>query len=235
MSSQKNLEKGSAEYIGICEAKDKVTKKLYREFQDLVRDRLIDKMPTTLASMRVEHARMLVMQFELLRRLADTTKPDIKELVQLSIAATMCTAILSTIDSCETTMNQAVGDVGSRDVPVIEDTNSNSDKPKLSKKPQSEEVPLLLLYRMEGCGACNRFLPAWKSFTEQFNGKNLRTEDIEYYAKKAMCQEANVNEFPTVRLFYIKNGDHKVDTYQGPPSVDGLVKFVSSRVPTFLA
>jgi hypothetical protein len=218
--SRGGAQSDSTEYTSISSTLDKIYKK-HREFETIVNNRQLDKMETALASMRVEHARMLLMQFEYQRRLVDSTKQSPKELFDLSRVATMCSAILSTIARCEDTMHQAVGDVGSREIPVIEEyvhenlAKVSDNENHKSSKSSGDEVPLLLLYRMEGCGACKNFMPAWKAFTEQFNSKTkLRTEEIEYYAKKKLCHEASVGEFPTVKLFYVKDGEREVDTCQ---------------------
>lgn len=235
--SREGTSSDATEYTSITNTMDKFHKK-YREFETIVNNRQLDKMETALASMRVEHARMLLAQFEYQRRLVDSTNHSAKELFDLSKVATMCSAILSTISRCEDTMHQAVADVSSREIPVIaddvrEDEYVHKNPAKLSKSSSDDEVPLLLLYRMEGCSACKSFMPAWKAFTEQFNSKTkLRTEEIEYYAKKKLCQEANVGEFPTVKLFYVKHGERKVDTYEGSATVEGLMRFVKTRVPS---
>ena len=84
--------------------------------------------------------------------------------------------------------------------------------------------PKLILYWAEWCPHCKNFLPVWNEFKNKV--KNTNKYDIENYdcAKTQNRPICDVNDIPGYPTVIKQIGNNRIE-YQGPRTVDGLMKF----------
>jgi len=80
------------------------------------------------------------------------------------------------------------------------------------------------------CGYSRKFQPVWEQFCDTVKNNNIETYDIKCDdetndANQALCKKYNIRAYPTVII--VRNTDFK--TYDGPRTVDDLVKSVNSK------
>lgn len=236
MDSQKKQKNGeivkvSEEYTNILSSLENLSQ-LYRKCGKLIENRDADKMSVSIAAMRVEHAKMLISHYDYTRNLADSVDQKVQDLVNLSNAATICSSALVMISSVEDAMHQMIGDIAERDIPFTGDSEQEKDENIESGKLSDDDIPLILLYHWEDCGACKQFMPQWDKFQAmQKNNPKLRVKKVEYTANKELCNRAGVTSFPTVKLFHVKNGKRVIEEMTNGRSVEALQAFVNKQHP----
>ena len=99
----------------------------------------------------------------------------------------------------------------------------------MAKSITSSKTPVLILYRMNGCGHCELFLPTWKKIATALNSKNsVFAMDIEYSDMKSLPKKfQDVMGFPTVRII---DDSKVVSEYNGPRTKEDVLMFVESYV-----
>ena len=81
------------------------------------------------------------------------------------------------------------------------------------------------------CGYSKKFQPTWEEFCDKVKDDNIKTYDIKCDddsndTNNELCKKYNIRAYPTVII--VRNTDFK--TYDGPRTVDDLVKSVSTKV-----
>ena len=84
----------------------------------------------------------------------------------------------------------------------------------------------LLLVHMNGCGHCDKLMPKWKQFVAQ-NKSGIKTRAVEMSKDKSLVKKYKIQGYPTILLLG-KNGK-KLDTYDGPRTVDGLLDYCNKN------
>jgi len=84
----------------------------------------------------------------------------------------------------------------------------------------------LLLVHMNGCGHCDDLMPKWKQFVAQ-NKSGIKTRAVEMSKDKSLVKKYKIQGYPTI-LLLDKNGK-KLDTYDGPRTVDGLLDYCNKN------
>jgi thiol-disulfide isomerase/thioredoxin len=116
-----NASFSSEEYASVQKLAEHFNK-TYRQFQQLVYERMIDKMPTLLAVLRVFHGRMQLSHFELQNRIYNgKSSATDREFHDLSKISSYIASSLRTIEDCENIKYSLLADITSRDVPFIQD------------------------------------------------------------------------------------------------------------------
>ncbi|XP_053971858.1 thioredoxin domain-containing protein 5 [Hylaeus anthracinus] len=80
------------------------------------------------------------------------------------------------------------------------------------------------------CGHCKRLAPIWEDLGKKFftnENVNIIKVDCTLDASKELCNEQEVDGFPTL---YLYRDGHKVSEYSGARSLDDLYEFVASYV-----
>jgi thiol-disulfide isomerase/thioredoxin len=216
---------------------------LWREFGKNIDSRNVDSMNTILVTMRAHHGMMEVMRVRMAREIDEAANPDSERLFEISIATTKCKNALSRIEDCENTWNDVILDVGSREVPIVGEGSGDESDDELSEdevdatgaRAAARGKPVIILYKMEGCGACIDFKPIWDRFVkalrahEQLGGA-VASGIIVREQHPELCRKAGVNAFPTVRMMQMVNDRPVVDEYQGGSSVPSLMNFVQKSL-----
>tara|TARA_R110002074_G_scaffold254551_1_gene426889 strand:+ start:1072 stop:1476 length:405 start_codon:yes stop_codon:yes gene_type:complete len=83
----------------------------------------------------------------------------------------------------------------------------------------------LVLFHMNGCGHCVKFMPEWKKFINEI-GNNFQTETIEEGEIPEGVDRTKITGFPTIALM---KGNKIIKDYDGPRTVKGLTKFINEN------
>ena len=84
----------------------------------------------------------------------------------------------------------------------------------------------LLLNHMTGCGHCEKLMPDWNKCEKQ-NKSNIKMKKVEVNEDPSYAKKYDVQGFPTI-LLLDSNGE-KLDTYDGPRTLDGLLSYLKSK------
>lgn len=80
------------------------------------------------------------------------------------------------------------------------------------------------------CGHCKRLAPTWEELGKKFFGNdnvNIVKVDCTLDASKQLCDEQEVDGFPTLYLY--KNG-RKISEYNGSRNLEDLYDFVTNHL-----
>lgn len=80
------------------------------------------------------------------------------------------------------------------------------------------------------CGHCKRLAPVWEHLGKKFFGNenvNIAKVDCTLYANKNLCNEQEVDGFPSL---YLYRDGQKVSEYNGSRGLDILHEFVSNHL-----
>jgi thiol-disulfide isomerase/thioredoxin len=91
----------------------------------------------------------------------------------------------------------------------------------------------LNLFKADWCGHCQNFKPVWEELKKNKIIDNKPIEYIEYNDKdKAKWEKTNtgINGYPTIILKVGQKVGTKVIEYNGPRTVDDIIKFIKSYV-----
>lgn len=99
-------------------------------------------------------------------------------------------------------------------------TNNNNDTDSIS----------VYNFNTSWCGYSRKFQPVWEQFCDTVKDDNIKTYDIKCDddsndANNALCKKYNIRAYPTVII--VRNTDFT--TYDGPRTVDDLVKSVNTK------
>lgn len=108
---------------------------------------------------------------------------------------------------------------------------------KNAKKLEECKKPILILYRMNGCGHCEMFRPTWATVCTRLSkkhGSSLMVAEVEYGNMGALPKSLqDVMGFPTLRI--IDNG-RVMSEYNGMRTQEGVVEYIeeyiASKPPT---
>lgn len=98
--------------------------------------------------------------------------------------------------------------------------NSNNDTDSVS----------VYNFNTSWCGYSRKFQPTWDQFCDQVKHDNIKTYDIKCdddsnEANNELCKKYNIRAYPTIII--VRNTDFT--TYDGPRTVDDLVKSVNTK------
>lgn len=96
-----------------------------------------------------------------------------------------------------------------------------------SPKKRHFDKPCIILFHMNGCGACSSFMPVWHEYVKNHSG--LCTKTVELSQLNGMAEKlkqpwiADIRSFPTI-VGVSSNGD-RIAEFQGPRTTQGLEEF----------
>jgi thioredoxin-like negative regulator of GroEL len=104
----------------------------------------------------------------------------------------------------------------------------------ISSQPTAQKVlttkqPVLLLYKMNGCGHCMAFEPTWVQIAKQLSGnKSITVAEVEYgNMTNLLPSHLHVQGFPTIMIV---NKGKKVSEYTGMRTKESVIDFASTFV-----
>jgi thiol-disulfide isomerase/thioredoxin len=103
-----------------------------------------------------------------------------------------------------------------------------SDENNNKEKFTNSETDSVSVYNFNTswCGYSRKFQPVWDQFCDKVKDDNIKTYDIKCdEANNELCKKYNIRAYPTVII--VRNTDFK--TYDGPRTVDDLVKSVNNK------
>jgi thioredoxin-like negative regulator of GroEL len=100
-----------------------------------------------------------------------------------------------------------------------------------SRKVLAAKQPVLLLYKMNGCGHCMAFEPTWVQIAKELGpNKSISVAEVEYGdMAKWLPSHLHVQGFPTVMIL---DGGKHVREYNGMRTKDSVMEFVSTYLAT---
>lgn len=82
------------------------------------------------------------------------------------------------------------------------------------------------------CGHCKRLAPAWGELGQSFeNDSDVVIAHVDCTKAKAVCTEAKIGGYPTLKLFY--DGE-EIEAYRGGRDLSALREYISSQKVTLL-
>ena len=121
--------------------------------------------------------------------------------------------------------------------PSVNATNKFSDVP--NNNPAGKEITITM-YHVDWCPHCKKALPAWQTFADEYNGKNVNgskivcvdvdcTDNKDPKIKNLLEKNPKIDSFPTVRGVMVGNDGKEITIqYKSKITKDNLEKFVLS-------
>jgi thiol-disulfide isomerase/thioredoxin len=123
--------------------------------------------------------------------------------------------------------------------PSVNATNKFKDVTNHTANAAGKEITITM-YHVDWCPHCKKALPAWQSFTDEYNGKNVNgfriacvdldcTNNKDPKIQNLLEKEPAIDSFPTVRGVMVGSGGKEITIqYKSKITKDNLEKFVLS-------
>ena len=88
------------------------------------------------------------------------------------------------------------------------------------------QEPVCILFHLNGCGHCQRFMPEWDKFSDQAKQlKLIKTLKVEGGTKDPLIKKFNIKGYPTI---CVARGGKKLATFTGDRHSSALFKWIKN-------
>ena len=214
----------------------KDTKFLSKQFNAHKKDNDIDKMYVVLYRMRVLHGVMLVRlnkySDKLWHQMKNRKEKTVsREYYNLSIYSSLIDSAKELVNNAENHLQKIISHENKSELQILEPELEPESEPELETDIENIykdniSKPKFILFHVNWCGHCQNFLPIWKQFEKEMNGKNIHIEHIDCDENQEMCEKFKVKGYPTAILTMGK----EIIEYDKPRTIKALKEFISEKI-----